>query len=63
MRGKHLKRQSSASSQRLTKAVTHIRLIGVNPGKLAALDGLAPEYLALCQQYVKLFCTVEQPDK
>lgn len=49
--------------QRITKAVTHIRLIEVNPGKLAALDQLAPVYLALCQQYVTLFCSGEQPDK
>lgn len=43
--------------------MTHIRLIEVNPGKLAALDALDPVYLALCQQYVTLFCTDEQPDK
>jgi hypothetical protein len=49
--------------QRITKAVTHIRLLEVNPGKLAALDQLAPVYLSLCQQYVTLFCTEEQPDK
>lgn len=49
--------------QRITKAVTHIRLIEVNPGKLAALDALAPVYLALCQQYVTLFCLEEPPDK
>jgi hypothetical protein len=49
--------------QRITKAVTHIRLLEVNPGKLAALDQLAPVYLALCQQYVALFCTDEHPDK
>jgi hypothetical protein len=53
----------SPRPQRVTKAVTHIRLIEVNPGKLAALDALAPVYLALCQQYVILFCTEEQPDK
>jgi transposase len=47
----------------VTKAVTHIRLLEVNPGKLAALDALAPVYLALCQQYVILFCTDEPPDK
>ncbi len=47
----------------ITKAVTHIRLLETNPGKLAALDALAPVYLALCQQYVTLFCTEEQPDK
>jgi hypothetical protein len=53
----------SGQSQTLTKAVTHIRLIEVNPGKLAALDALAPVYLALCQQYVTLFCIEESPDK
>jgi len=49
--------------QRVTKAVTHIRLLEANSGKLAALDALAPVYLALCQQYVTFFCTEEQPDK
>jgi hypothetical protein len=43
--------------------VTHIRLVEVNPGKLAALDALAPVYLALCQAYVTLFCTTESPNK
>jgi len=43
--------------------VAHIRLIEVNPGKLAALDELASVYLALCQQYVTLFCLEEPPDK
>jgi hypothetical protein len=47
----------------MTKAVTHLRLIEVNPGKLAALDALAPVYLSLCQQYVTFFCTKEDPDK
>nr|MBA2287088.1 transposase [Ktedonobacteraceae bacterium] len=47
----------------VTKAVTHIRLVEANPGKLAALDALAPVYLALCQRYVTLFCTQEMPDK
>jgi hypothetical protein len=47
----------------VTRAVTHIRLGEVNPGKLAALDALAPVYLALCQQYVTLFCTQEMPNK
>lgn len=56
-------RQSQGNSQHITKAVTHIRLSEVNPGKLAALDQLAPLYLALCQQYVKLFCTTAHPDK
>jgi hypothetical protein len=49
--------------QTLTKAVTYIRLIEVNANKLAALDALAQVYLALCQQYVTLFCTDEHPDK
>ena len=47
----------------VTRAVTHIRLVEVNPGKLAALDALAPVYLALCQEYVTLFCTQERPNK
>src|SRR5712691_9618821 len=46
-----------------TFAVTHIRLGEANPGKLAALDALAPVFLSLCQQYVTLFCTDERPDK
>jgi hypothetical protein len=45
-----------------TFAVTHIRLTQANPGKLAALEALAPVYLALCQQYVTFFCTQEPPD-
>jgi len=49
--------------QRLTKAVTHIRLLEVNPGKLTALDALASVYLTLCQQYVILFCIDEAPNK
>ncbi len=56
-------RPASGTAQTLTKAVTHIRLIEANPGKLSALDTLAPVYLALCQQYVTLFCTDEHPDK
>ncbi len=48
---------------KLTKTVTHIRLLEANTGKLAALDQLAPIYLSLCQQYVTLFCTEEAPDK
>lgn len=49
------------SQHRLTKAVTHIRLLEVNPGKLAALDALAVVYLELCRQYVTLFCSSEEP--
>lgn len=57
------KRAARGQPQRITKAVTYIRLIEANPGKLAALDQLAPVYLALCQQYVTLFCTAKAPDK
>src|SRR5215467_1176208 len=63
MKPKRQKRPIPGKPYRITKAVTHIRLIEVNPGKLAALDALAEVYLALCQQYVTLFCTEEQPDK
>jgi hypothetical protein len=49
--------------QRITRAVTHIRLEAANGGKLAALDELAQVYLPLCQQYVTLFCTEERPNK
>src|SRR6266699_4895883 len=55
--------QRHGTPQRITKAVAHIRLIEVNPGKLVSLDNLAPLYLSLCQQYVTLFCTEEPPDK
>ena len=51
------------SQQTITRAVTHIRLQEVNAGKLTALDAVAEVYLALCQQYVMLFCTDEVPDK
>ncbi len=57
------KRPKPGKPYTITKAVTHIRLIEANSGKLAALDALAPVYFALCQQYVTLFCTEEQPDK
>jgi len=49
--------------QTITRAVTHIRLEAANAGKLTALDDLAQVYLALCQQYVTLFCTEERPNK
>src|SRR5713101_6581068 len=55
--------QDQGKPQNITKAVTHIRLSEANAGKLAALDALAPVYLALCQQYVTLFCTQESPEK
>jgi transposase len=48
---------------RLTSAVTHIRLLDANAGKLAQLDKLAEAYMWLCQQYVTAFCTDSTPDK
>ncbi len=63
MKQKHQKQSVPGTSQRITKAVTHIRLSEVNTGKLAALDALASVYLALCQQYVTFFCTEHAPDK
>ena len=57
------KQVRAGEPQRITRAVTHIRLLEANRGKLAALDALAPVYLALCQQYVTLFCTQESPNK
>ena len=56
-------RKVAGKPQRITKAVTHIRLIAANPGKLAALDALVLVFLSLCQQYVTLFCTDEYPEK
>jgi transposase len=60
---KNKKKKSASEPRHITRAVTHIRLQEVNAIKLAALDTLAPVYLALCQQYVTLFCTEELPDK
>lgn len=59
-RKKHVKR---GEPQTITKAVTHIRLEATNKGKVAALDQLAEEFLALTQRYVTLFCTEEQPSR
>jgi hypothetical protein len=63
MKQRNHRRTRQDEPQTLTKAVTHIRLEAANAGKLAALDNLAPVYMALCQQYVTLFCTDEYPDK
>ncbi len=49
--------------KKLTRAVSHIRLVETNPGKLGALDQLAQVYMDLCQQYVTVFCTEQEPDK
>src|SRR6266478_10158721 len=63
MKPKRKKRAIPGEPQRITKALTQIRLLEANPGKLAALDALAPVFLSLCQQYVTLFCTEAYPDK
>jgi hypothetical protein len=62
MRKQRKKHAKKGEPQRITKAVTHIRLVETNPGKLAALDALAQAFLILTQHYVTLFCTDEQPD-
>ncbi len=62
MRKQRRKRVKKGETQRITKAVTHIRLAETNQGKLAALDQLAHVFLPLVQQYVILFCTDEMPD-
>jgi hypothetical protein len=48
---KRPRRTRADKPQVITRAVTHICLVEVNPGKLAALDALALVYLALCQHY------------
>jgi hypothetical protein len=58
-RRKHIKQ---GEPQTLTRAVTHIRLVAANAGKLTALDALAEVYLELTQHYVTLFCTTEIPN-
>jgi hypothetical protein len=47
---------------RLTRALTHIRLCDANDAKIAALDAVAAEFMALTQYYVTVFCTEEEPD-
>jgi hypothetical protein len=47
---------------RLTRAVTHIRLCAANDTKVQALDAVAAEFKALCQQYVTHFCAEGEPD-
>jgi hypothetical protein len=63
MKQRQRRHRGQDEAQTITKAVTHIRLEAANAGKLAALDDVARVYMALCQQYVTLFCTDEQPDK
>ena len=56
------RKREAAEPRHITRAVTHIGLKATNAVKLAVLDALAPIYLALCQQYVDVFCTEEPPD-
>ena len=61
---KKKRKRKKKTKQTITRAVTHLRLIEANPGKLDALDHLVVAYLALTQQYVTLFCEAEtSPDK
>ena len=61
---KKQRKRKKKTKQTITRAVTHIRLIEANAGKLDALDQLVTVFQALCQQYVTLFCTaMETPDK
>jgi hypothetical protein len=62
MRKHRRKRAKKGVPQRITKAVTCIRLAETNSGKRAALDQLVHVFLPLVQQYVTLFCTDEMPD-
>src|SRR5215469_16683166 len=63
MKQRKRRRTGPYDPQTITRAVTHIRLEAVNAGKLTALDDLAQVCLALCQQYITLFCTEERPNK
>src|SRR5260370_9618827 len=61
---KQKRKRKRKSKQTLTRAVTHIRLLEANAGKLEALDQLVAVYLPLCQQYTTPFCEPETgPDK
>lgn len=58
------RKRKKKTKQTITRAVTHIRLIEANPGKLEAIDQLVSVYLTLCQQYVTHLCRPEAtPDK
>ncbi len=58
------KKKRKRKKQMLTHAVTQIRLVEANLGKLDALDQLIVGFTTLCQQYITLFCTTETaPDK
>jgi hypothetical protein len=47
---------------RLTRAVTHVPLCDTNDAKIASLDAVAAEFMALAQHYVTLFCAEAEPD-
>ena len=56
---KQKRKRKKKTKQTITRAVTPIRIIEANPGKLDALDHLVVAYLALTQQYVTLFCEAQ----
>src|SRR5260370_3768345 len=61
---KKKRKRKKKSKQTITRAVTHIRLLEANVGKLSTLDELMTVYLQLCQQYTTRFCQAEsKPDK
>jgi hypothetical protein len=53
-----LRREHDAADPRCSP----IRLCAVNDAKIAMLDALAAAYMALCQQYVTLFCAGAEPN-
>jgi hypothetical protein len=60
---KRARKRKKKTKQTLTHAVTQIRLIEANPGKLDALDHLMVVFQALCQQYVTVFgVSVSKPE-
>jgi len=60
---KQKRQRKKRTKQTLTHAVTQIRLIEANPGKLEALDQLMVEYQVLTQEYVTLFTTGAEPNR
>jgi hypothetical protein len=60
---KKQRQRKKKTKQTITRALTHIRLIEANAGKLEALDQLVVEYLALTQEYVTHFCTAAEPNQ
>src|SRR5260370_39528289 len=60
---KKKRKRKKKTKQTITRAVTSIRLIEANPGKLTALYALMAFYLPLCHQYTTLFCQADtSPD-